>query len=138
MHAPLAKVMRMVEEGPYARSPILTCHVVSRILTDSECVVLPPGDALPRWENARPGTLFIRDSKYCPVPCDLDTPDEASLVLDRCGRLLYTAGDVDAWVEVFVRTGGERRTATAPATEAATGDAAAHAGVGVADGAPVR
>jgi hypothetical protein len=82
---------------------MFTCHPLLRILTRNECVVLPAEFALKRWVAAAPGTLFFRDSSYCPPTPSAGDADGEGTLLARCGREIFRAQHGSDWVEVFVR-----------------------------------
>jgi hypothetical protein len=97
-------------EARYPNRPGMSQHVVVQYLLPDSITLYSNADALAKWRQAPPGSLFVWESKYCVKPHEPKSTADLREALDRLGREVWTldvpANRVEqkARVRVFLRT----------------------------------
>jgi len=103
----LREALEALDGSPYADRPALTQHVVLAMKRPRTRHIGGDELALEAWDRARPGTLFLWDSKYCwKIGPDGPVRSSARLLasLRRRGRLIAnTHAKITGEVRVFER-----------------------------------
>lgn len=124
----MAECMDFVRHSSHASAPAITTHPLVEFEPAGPVeVVADAVDAVRRWHNAKPGTLFYWDSKYGHWNADDDCPadllgEQLRAQLDGLGTRIYAAertsrqyGQPSALAGVWLR----QATADLPATQPA-------------------
>jgi len=105
MHLVVSQAVEHIRGSKFRNSPALTQHVLVRFLRDdAQTKALSGNDiSIRRWRQAKPGTLFFWDSKYCYKKDQMDSTGELYRLLNEWGRLVYECRAPNARAEVYVR-----------------------------------
>ena len=104
MHRVILAAVRHVEAGPYVENPGISQHTLLGFLRPETDPLFSNADALSRWQQAEPGTLFFWENKYCLKPHEPDSTHRLIESLDRLGRVLFIARDGHCRAVVYLRT----------------------------------
>lgn len=102
-HRAVCGVLKDIENGPYRDREGMTHHVLVRYLRENTFGLWTNRQSVNKWRQAKPGTLFFWDNKYCVKPHEPEATAELCRELKRLGRQVASRQCGPALVEVYER-----------------------------------
>lgn len=104
MHRVIIASVEYAQAQPYANRPAFAQHVLIQHLRPGTAPAFSNQDAIEKWKQAAPGTLFFWESKYCLKPHEPESTTALQEQLHRLGKVIFHNEDSGEHAIVFEKS----------------------------------